>query len=445
MCIRDRAFDPVSGEDNAVEQQEGAVVAQTGGILLQPLEAPLPPLSFPASPPSVARLHLLSDDLERTIITAENVRRVYADLRQQRTGGNAGGGGGGGDGDGGGSTGSVAAAGVAGAAGAPGAAGVAEEASTSVHRRQAQAEIREAGKNRAINPSGSSIAKACLEPFKGHTHSSSSTDGLDRLAVDNGCSLTTERDRKSKGTPHGGAPPPVFPNEVARLTTLAARAGNQRRLGATTITGTAASPPTLVGTQHIISEQKTSTKANTDISKEKVTCEAQNDIPQDKATPEAIFDVAGDIYSTPTTKPAQAHVVVQEAAAVAAAAAAAAAAVQPGVIGGGRSHDVVPAVGPQAAKLSTGLGAWANQAAAVGRLVDKNSRRVAEEISREAEKQQGLKRALEQEMGSAIKSLPLSFLKDKGYKREAQREGLERVTKVVDRKLFAARSCAWKR
>ena len=439
LCPPKQAFDPVAGEDSAINQQRVAFTKH-GGDTPQPREAPLPlPLSFPSSPPSVARLHFLSGDPGRADIDKESVRRVYADLRQQGRGARAvggGGGGGGGCGDGGGGD---------GGGGGGGGRGAAEQENTGVHCRQTSAELHEAGKMKtnASTPAGSLFAKACLQPFRGHSHSSPPTNGLGPLGVDDEVPLTSKGGRNNEGTRHGG-PPPAFPTEVA-IPTSSARAGNVRGLNTTTTTTATATAtpasPAAFRTQHILSGgEKATPHTEFVFSKGKTTHgDVKMDTSEDTITAKVDIEVDGHIYcARPAATTNQAYV----------AAAAAAVGVQPVIFGGrvgGRDDDIVPAVEPQAAKLSVGLGSWADQAAAVGRLVDEDSRRVADERIQEAKKQQGLKRVLEQEMGSAVRSLPLSFLKDKGYKREAQREGLERMTRVVDGVLSSARLRAWRR
>lgn len=411
-----------------------AFIAQGDGTP-QPQDAPLPlPLSFPSSPPSVARLCFLRGDPGRADIDEESVRRVYADLRQQGRGARAVGGGGGGGGDGDGGRGD----------------GAADQENIGVHCGQTSAEIHEAGKMKtyASAPAGSCFAKTCLRPSKGHSHSSPPRNGLGRLSVDDEAPRTSIDGRNSERTRHGGAPP-SFPTEAA-LPTSSARAGNGTRLDTTTTTTAtvtvAPAPAVAFRTQHIISEgEKAAHQTKVFFSEKKITPGvAKIDTSEETTTTQVNMDVDDHIYcAPPITTTTQTN-----AAAAVAAAATSAPKVQPVIVDGrvgGNDDGVVPAVEPQAVKLSEGLGAWAEQAAAVGRLVDDNSRRVAGEIAREAKKQQGLKRALEQEMGSAVRSLPLSFLKDKGYKREAQREGLEKMTRVADRVLSVARLRAWKR
>ncbi|CAM9367880.1 unnamed protein product, partial [Hapterophycus canaliculatus] len=46
-------------------------------------------------------------------------------------------------------------------------------------------------------------------------------------------------------------------------------------------------------------------------------------------------------------------------------------------------------------------------------------------------------------MGMAVKKLPLSFLKDFGYLRDAQRRGLDKTTRIAERVAMVAQARAW--
>ena len=102
-------------------------------------------------------------------------------------------------------------------------------------------------------------------------------------------------------------------------------------------------------------------------------------------------------------------------------------------------------VEPAAAKLAAGLGTWADETAAVGRLVDQDSRRLADERAGEAREEEDIRRTLERDMGRAVKSLPLSFLKDFGYLAEAQKRGLEKTTRIMERMAAVALLRAWRK
>ena len=118
-------------------------------------------------------------------------------------------------------------------------------------------------------------------------------------------------------------------------------------------------------------------------------------------------------------------------------------------LGGGetilRNNFGVPPVEPTTAKLAAGLGSWADETVAVGRLVDEDSRRMADARAGEVRKEGEIRRALERGMGSAVKSLPLSFLKDFGYLEEAQKRGLDKATKIIERMAAVAQLRAWKK
>lgn len=105
----------------------------------------------------------------------------------------------------------------------------------------------------------------------------------------------------------------------------------------------------------------------------------------------------------------------------------------------------VPPVEPTAIKLATGLGSWADETVAVGRLVDQDSRRMADERTGEAREEGDIRRTLERGMGMVVKTLPLGFLKDFGYLEEAQKRGLEKTTRVMERMTAVALLRAWKK
>lgn len=115
--------------------------------------------------------------------------------------------------------------------------------------------------------------------------------------------------------------------------------------------------------------------------------------------------------------------------------------------GGGTFEDIftVSPVEPTTVKLAVGLGTWAEDTVAVGRLVDEDSRRLANERLGETKKEGEIRRALERGMGMTAKTLPLSFLKDFGYLGEAQRRGLEKTTKIVKRVATIAKLRAWQK
>lgn len=105
----------------------------------------------------------------------------------------------------------------------------------------------------------------------------------------------------------------------------------------------------------------------------------------------------------------------------------------------------VPPVEPTTVKLAAGLGSWADETVEVGRLVDQCSRRMADEREGEAREEGDIRRTLEQDMGMAVKSLPLRFLKDFGYLGEAQKRGLEKTTRIMERVKAVARARAWQK
>lgn len=107
-------------------------------------------------------------------------------------------------------------------------------------------------------------------------------------------------------------------------------------------------------------------------------------------------------------------------------------------------HVVIP-VEPTTIKLTEGLGSWADETVAVGRLVDEDSRRVAAERAGEARREEELRCALERGIGTAVKTLPLRFLKDYGYLRESQKTGLENMTQILKKVAAVARRRAWDR
>lgn len=115
--------------------------------------------------------------------------------------------------------------------------------------------------------------------------------------------------------------------------------------------------------------------------------------------------------------------------------------------GGGAPQDtqVVIPVEPATIKLTKGLGSWAGETVAVGRLVDEDSRRVAAERVGEARREGKLRCALQRSIGTAVKTLPLRFLKDYGYLRESQERGLENLTIILRKVAAVARRRAWDR
>lgn len=118
------------------------------------------------------------------------------------------------------------------------------------------------------------------------------------------------------------------------------------------------------------------------------------------------------------------------------------------VLGGGGTFEDIYAVSPvepTTVQLAAGLGAWAEDTVAVGRLVDENSRRLADERLGETKKEGEIRRALERGMGMTAKTLPLSYLKDIGHLREVQRRGLEKTIKIVKRVATIAKIRAWQK
>lgn len=114
---------------------------------------------------------------------------------------------------------------------------------------------------------------------------------------------------------------------------------------------------------------------------------------------------------------------------------------------GGAPHDtyvVVPVV-PTTVKLAEGLGSWADETVAVGRLVDEDSRRVTAEREGEALREEGVRCTLERLMGASVKTMPLRFLKQYGYLRESQERGVQNMTRIMNRVAVVARRRAWGR
>lgn len=105
----------------------------------------------------------------------------------------------------------------------------------------------------------------------------------------------------------------------------------------------------------------------------------------------------------------------------------------------------VPPVEPTAIKFADGLGSWADETVAVGRLVDQDSRRMADERAGEAREEGDIRRTLERGMRTTVKTMPLRFLKDFGYLGEAQKRGLEKTTRIMERVAAVARSRAWQK
>ena len=317
---------------------------------------------------------------------------------------------------------------AAAAAAAAAAASTADETKTPVDSSRQTPAVKNGVAAGKTETTGFSVPKADCKPVGGHARSSLPAAG--HLALDNESCPTTELsttgrlaipDEGSQTIRSGGyqetrpGAPPGFPTDVALAGSTASltRAGIKQRVGTTT--SLAADKTALLPLTTVVGAQ--------DISREKNT----------KPKVKRRIDV-GDHGSLQSTN----QITVKTYTAG-----------QPAVLGsvilGGGRDSTVSSVEPQAIKLSAGLGSWADGAAVVGRLLDQDSRRVTEAIEREEKRQQGLKQALEQEMGNAVKGLPLSFLKSKGYKREAQREGAEKMARVVDGILSAIRTRAWKR
>lgn len=96
-------------------------------------------------------------------------------------------------------------------------------------------------------------------------------------------------------------------------------------------------------------------------------------------------------------------------------------------------------------ELTPGLGTWASEAAVVGRLIDEDSRRVAEGILGVTVGERGIRRQLESGIRDTVKDLPLNVLKDNGYLEEAQTRGLEKAVRIAERLSVVAQSQAWQR
>lgn len=109
-----------------------------------------------------------------------------------------------------------------------------------------------------------------------------------------------------------------------------------------------------------------------------------------------------------------------------------------------KSNAPVP-IEPTTVELTEGLGSWAENTVAVARLVDEDSRRVAAERSGEARGERAMRCALKRGIETAVKTLPLSFLKNYGYLRESQQRGLERMTRIMRKLAAVARQRAWDR
>lgn len=105
----------------------------------------------------------------------------------------------------------------------------------------------------------------------------------------------------------------------------------------------------------------------------------------------------------------------------------------------------VPLIEPTAIKLANGLGSWADETVAVGRLVDQDSRRIADERAEEAREERDIRRTLKRGMGMVVKSLPIGVMKDFGYLEEAQKRGLEKTTMIMDRMAAVAQLRAWQK
>lgn len=103
----------------------------------------------------------------------------------------------------------------------------------------------------------------------------------------------------------------------------------------------------------------------------------------------------------------------------------------------------IPQLEPEAIKLGAGLGGWTDKTVAVSRLIDQDSRRVAEAIAGTTRKERHIKRSLLRKIGDTVKTLPMSVLKDNGYTREAQRSGLESIIKVMKRLSAKMLASSW--
>lgn len=102
-------------------------------------------------------------------------------------------------------------------------------------------------------------------------------------------------------------------------------------------------------------------------------------------------------------------------------------------------------VEPHTIKLAAGLGTWAKETVAVGRLVDEDSQQMADGIAGAIQKERNVRVLLQRGMEKSVKIMQLNFMKDNNYLRAKRRKGLKKATRVAGRFMVRVRVRAWKR